>query len=117
MDKTICSNHLTVPSDDDVPFADERHRYLRHCEEVGMTARSLKGKRNELLWIATRLSPDAPKGRRYRGTPSDNDRASATKWGAHRDATGNRHRTTLASFSRLVANQTSFGTRALSTTP
>jgi integrase/recombinase XerD len=59
MDKTICSNHLTVPSDDDVPFADERHRYLRHCEEVGMTARSLKGKRNELLWIATRLSPDA----------------------------------------------------------
>ena len=20
MDKTICSNHLTVPSDDDVPF-------------------------------------------------------------------------------------------------
>ena len=62
MDKTICSNHLTVPSDDDVPFADERHRYLRHCEEVGVTARSLKGKRNELLWIATRLSPDAPKG-------------------------------------------------------
>lgn len=46
MDKTIFSNHLTVPSDDDVPFADERHRYLRHCEEVGMTARSLKGKRN-----------------------------------------------------------------------
>jgi hypothetical protein len=28
MDKKICSNHLTVPSDDDVPFADERHRYL-----------------------------------------------------------------------------------------
>jgi len=43
MDKTICSSHLTVPSDDDVPFADERHRYLRHCEEVCVTAPSLKG--------------------------------------------------------------------------
>jgi integrase/recombinase XerD len=62
MDKTICSNHLTVSSDDDVPFADERHRYLRYCEESGATTGSLKAKRNELLWIATRLCPDAPKG-------------------------------------------------------
>jgi hypothetical protein len=28
MDKRICSNHLTVRSDDDVPFAGERHRCL-----------------------------------------------------------------------------------------
>ena len=70
MDKTICSNHLTVPSDDDVPFADERHRYFRHCEEVGVTARSLKGKRNELLWIATHngCSPAACR-RRYQHDP------------------------------------------------
>jgi hypothetical protein len=43
MDKTICSDPLTVPSDDDVPFADERHRYLRYCEESGATTRYRKG--------------------------------------------------------------------------
>jgi hypothetical protein len=44
MDKTICSAPLTVPSDDDVPFADERHRYLRYCEESGATTRCRKGR-------------------------------------------------------------------------
>ncbi|MER8867991.1 hypothetical protein NKI19_30610 [Mesorhizobium sp. M0751] len=43
----------------DAPFAEERHRYLRHCAERGATSASLTIKRNELLWIAKRLGPDA----------------------------------------------------------
>jgi integrase/recombinase XerD len=62
MDQTIYSDRLTVPHDDDAPFTDERYRYLRHCAEAGATAASLKLKRNELLWIAARLGPDASEG-------------------------------------------------------
>ena len=62
MDQTIYSDHLTLPYGDSAPFADERYRYLRHCAEAGATAASLKLKRNELLWIAARLGPDASEG-------------------------------------------------------
>ncbi len=44
------------------PFADERHRYLRHCAMHGARPAVLKIKRNELLWIARRLGPDADRG-------------------------------------------------------
>jgi hypothetical protein len=44
---------------DDVPFAEERSRYLRYFAECGATPTSLRIKRNELMWIATRLGPDA----------------------------------------------------------
>jgi integrase/recombinase XerD len=44
---------------DDAPFAEERNRYLRYCAERGATPASLKIKRNELLWIATRLGANA----------------------------------------------------------
>ena len=60
MDQTTYSDHLT--HGDDAPFTDERYRYLRHCAEAGATAASLKLKRNELLWIAARLGPDASEG-------------------------------------------------------
>jgi integrase/recombinase XerD len=33
-----------------------------NCAEAGATAASLKLKRNELLWIAARLGPDASQG-------------------------------------------------------
>src|SRR5215468_5250799 len=62
MDQTTYSDQLTVPHGDDAPFADERYRYLRHCAEAGATAASLTLKRNELLWIAARLGPDASAG-------------------------------------------------------
>jgi integrase/recombinase XerD len=62
MDQTIYYDHLTVPDGDDVPFTCERYRYLRHCAEAGATAASLRLKRNELLWIAARLGPDASEG-------------------------------------------------------
>jgi integrase/recombinase XerD len=62
MDQTICSGRTTGRHQDDAPFADERDRYLRHCAEHGATPASLKVKRNELLWIATRLDPDAHEG-------------------------------------------------------
>src|SRR5579883_1411951 len=62
MDQTTYSGRLAVPHGDDAPFADERYRYLRHCAEGGATAASLKIKRNELLWIAARLGPDASEG-------------------------------------------------------
>ena len=62
MDQTIYSDHLTLPHGDDAPFAEERYRYLRHCAEAGAAAASLQRKRNELLWIAARLGPDASEG-------------------------------------------------------
>jgi integrase/recombinase XerD len=62
MDQTICPGRTTRRHQDDAPFADERDRYLRHCAEHGATPGSLRIKRNELVWIATRLDPDAHKG-------------------------------------------------------
>ena len=62
MDQTICSGRTTGRHQDDAPFVDERDHYLRHCAEHGATPASLKVKRNELLWIATRLNPDAHEG-------------------------------------------------------
>jgi integrase/recombinase XerD len=62
MDQTTYSDHLIVTHGDDAPFADERYRYLRHCADAGATAASLTVKRNELLWIAARLGPDASEG-------------------------------------------------------
>jgi integrase/recombinase XerD len=47
---------------DDAPFGDERNRYLSHCAEQGAAPAVLKIKRNELLWIAGRLGPDARQG-------------------------------------------------------
>jgi integrase/recombinase XerD len=44
------------------PFADERDRYLSHCAAGGAKPAALTVKRNELLWIARRLSPDADRG-------------------------------------------------------
>lgn len=55
MDLTTDAGHYH----DDTPFAEERDRYLRHCAECGASPASLTIKRNELLWIATRLGPDA----------------------------------------------------------
>lgn len=46
----------------DAPFADERSRYLRHCAEYGASPGALRIKRNELLWIARRLGPNADQG-------------------------------------------------------
>src|SRR5271166_2864424 len=61
MDQAHCSGW---PADhgDDAPFVDERNRYLRHCAEHGAAPAVLKIKRNELLWIARRLGPDARQG-------------------------------------------------------
>lgn len=62
MDQTIYSDYVAVQHGDNAPFADERYRYLRHCAKGGATAASLRLKRNELLWIAARLGPDASEG-------------------------------------------------------
>jgi integrase/recombinase XerD len=62
MNQTICASHTITHHLDDAPLADERDRYLRHCAEHGATPASLKIKRNELLWIAAHLHPDAHKG-------------------------------------------------------
>ena len=62
MDQTTYPGHLAVLDCDDAPFADERRRYIRHCAEGGATAASLKIKRDELLWIAARLGPNAAEG-------------------------------------------------------
>jgi integrase/recombinase XerD len=46
----------------EVPFADERHRYLCHCAAHGSRPGTLTIKRNELIWIARHLRPDADRG-------------------------------------------------------
>jgi integrase/recombinase XerD len=61
MDQTICPSH-SAGHHQEAPFADERDRYLRHCAEHGATPASLRVKRNELLWLATRLDADAHEG-------------------------------------------------------
>lgn len=62
MDQTPDVGHSAARYDDATPFSEERNRYLRHCAECGATTASLKVKRNELLWIAARLDPDASTG-------------------------------------------------------
>jgi integrase/recombinase XerD len=62
MDQTTYPSQSTVLNRDNAPFAAERYRYLCHCAERGATAGSLKIKRNELLWIAGRLGPEASEG-------------------------------------------------------
>lgn len=62
MDQTTFSAHRVIHRSDDAPFADERNRYLRHCAECGATPASLRTKCNELLWVASRLGPDASEG-------------------------------------------------------
>jgi site-specific recombinase XerD len=62
MDQTTYPGHSAVLDRDNAPFADERRRYIRHCAEGGATAASLKIKRDELLWIAARLGPNASEG-------------------------------------------------------
>ena len=59
MDQTTDAGHSAGHYHDDVPFAEERRRYLRHFAECGATPNSLRIKRNELLWIAMRLGPNA----------------------------------------------------------
>jgi site-specific recombinase XerD len=46
----------------DQPFADERDRYLSYCAAHGARPAVLRVKRNELQWIAGRLSADADRG-------------------------------------------------------
>jgi len=59
MDLTTDAGHPAGHHHDDAPFAEERDRTLRHCAEREATPASLTIKRNELLWIAMRLGPDA----------------------------------------------------------
>jgi integrase/recombinase XerD len=62
MDQVPFSGQLTDRGRDDAPFGDERNRYLRHCEEHGAAPAALKIKRNELLWLAGQLGPNAHQG-------------------------------------------------------
>jgi integrase/recombinase XerD len=62
LDQSPCSGQSTDHRRDDAPFCDERNRYLRHCAERGAAPVVIKVKRNELLWIAGRLGPDARQG-------------------------------------------------------
>ena len=62
MDHLSSSGKVTDQRFQHAPFADERNRYLRHCAEHGARSAVLKIKRNELLWIARRLGPDADRG-------------------------------------------------------
>jgi hypothetical protein len=67
MDQSPCSGQSTDHRRDDAPFGDERYRYLRHCAEHGAAPAVVKVKRNQLLWIAGRLGPDARPWLRFLG--------------------------------------------------
>ena len=62
MDQVPCSDRPADRGRDNAPFVDERNRYLGHCAKHGAAPAVLKMKRNELLWIAGRLGPDARQG-------------------------------------------------------
>lgn len=62
MEKLCASGSTADERVQDQPFADERYRYLRHCEAGGARPATLRVKRSELLWIARRLRPDAKQG-------------------------------------------------------
>jgi site-specific recombinase XerD len=62
MDQAAYFGQCTDHGHHDAPFGDERNRYLRHCAEHGAAPAVLRMKRNELLWIAGQLGPDARQG-------------------------------------------------------
>jgi integrase/recombinase XerD len=62
MNQVPSSDRPTDRGRDNAPFVDERNRYLRHCAARGAAPAVLKMKRNELLWIAEQLGPDARQG-------------------------------------------------------
>ena len=62
MDHQCSSGNAVDRRYQDVPFADERNRYLSHCAAHGAKLGALTVKRNELRWIARRLGPDADRG-------------------------------------------------------
>jgi site-specific recombinase XerD len=62
MDHLLSSRSAAVCRVQDVPFADERNRYLSYCAAHGARPAVLKVKRNELRWIARRLGPDTAGG-------------------------------------------------------
>jgi site-specific recombinase XerD len=62
MDYLASSGNAADHRFQDAPFADERNRYLRHCAAHGARPAVLRIKRNELLWIARHLGPDADRG-------------------------------------------------------
>lgn len=62
MDHLYSSDSAADRRFEDTPFAEERNRYLLHCAAHGARLAVLRVKRNELLWIARRLNPDADRG-------------------------------------------------------
>jgi integrase/recombinase XerD len=62
MDQVPSFGQVTDHERDDASFGDERNRYLCHCAESGAAPAVLRMKRNELLWIAGQLGPDARQG-------------------------------------------------------
>jgi integrase/recombinase XerD len=71
MDHTTDAGHSAGHYRDDLPFAEERNRYLRYFADGGATPTSIRIKRKELLWIAMRLGPGASSSSRHRGTSTD----------------------------------------------
>jgi hypothetical protein len=103
MDQKNCLCCTTVYRPNDVPFSDERERYLRYCAEQGATPASLKIKRNELLWIAKRLDLDAHLGIGIEVLQQIGNERQRTSRGCHRGAEGGRYLATMAAISWLVA--------------
>jgi len=62
MDHLCSSGSVADHRFQDAPFVDELNRYLSHCAAHGARPAVLKVKRNELLWIARHLGPNADGG-------------------------------------------------------
>jgi len=99
----LCSSGIVSDCrSQDAPFAEERNRYLSHCATHGASPAVLKAKRNEPLWIAGRLGPDAERGI---GMTELLPIAGAAEpsWSGDCSAAGGRYRATMAAVSWLVA--------------
>ena len=103
MYQTSCPSHATDDRPDEAPFADERGRYLRHCAEHGAKAAVLKVKRNELLWIATRLDLNARDGVDMVMLSRIAQERQGLHGSGYRRAKGHRYRTTVVAVPWLVA--------------
>ena len=103
MDQVPCSDRPADRGRDNAPFVDERNRYLGHCAKHGAAPAVLKMKRNELLWIAGRLGPDARQGVGMDVLQRIALSAAKPPRGGHRRAESGQYRATMATISRLVA--------------
>ena len=85
MYETLFAKKATVARHESAPYAEERWRYLEHCEREGYSPATLRVKACDLLWIAIKLSA-------YPNLQVNTEQieAVATDWKERQRATGHK---------------------------